>query len=137
MKKTITKEFSFDSAHRLNDDSLTEAQNKNVFGKCFNFPSHGHRYKLFVTVSGRSPLFHGMIINFVDLKQIVNEKVVDVFDHHFINDLECMKGKITTCENMNEVIWKLLEEPLKSHHVILEKLKLYETPTSFHTIERG
>jgi 6-pyruvoyltetrahydropterin/6-carboxytetrahydropterin synthase len=129
--KTITKEFKFDSSHRLIDANLSVEENMNVFGKCYNAPSHGHTYKLFVTISGRET--NGMIINFTDLKRIVNEKVIDIFDHHFINDVECMKDLITTCEVMVDIIWNLLETELKSQGVLLEEIKLYETETSFAT----
>ena len=57
--KTITKIFSFDSSHRLDNPDLSEEENKKVFGKCNNLPSHGHSYKLFVTVSGEEE--NGMI----------------------------------------------------------------------------
>ena len=133
MKKTITKKFHFDSSHRLDNPDLSEEENKKVFGKCNNLPSHGHTYKLFVTVSGEEE--NGMIINFTDLKEIVNREVIDIFDHHFINDLDCMKGKITTCEIMIELMWKLLENSLKEKDVKLEKLKLYETATSYAEVE--
>ena len=98
-------------------------------------PSHGHSFELFVTVSGAEE--NGMIINFSDLKKIVNEEVIENFDHHFINDLDCMKNKVATCEIMIEVIWGILENSLKGKKVKLEKLRLYETDTSYAEIEVG
>lgn len=129
MYKTITKEFSFDSSHRLIDKDLTKKENIKIFGKCYNPPSHGHNYVLHVTVSGEEK--YGMIINFSKLKEIVNRYVIDIFDHHFINDLVCMKDMISTCEDMIDVIWDLLDKNLKKEGVVLEELKLYETPTSW------
>ena len=134
MKKTITKEFIFDSSHRLNDVSLSREENKVLYGKCNNIPSHGHTYKLFVTVSGEEK--HGFIMNFSDLKEIVNRNIVDVFDHQFINDLECMGIKPTTCENMLDVMWDLIVNELNERGIILEELRLYETPTSYGTLSR-
>ena len=137
MIKTITKKFTFESSHRLYDGSLSDEENEKIFGKCFNKPGHGHSYKLYVTVSGKEK--NGMIINFRDLKLLVNEYVIEVFDHHFINDLNCMENKITTCENMIEVIWgilniKLIE--LTDGEVRLEKLQLYETEDSSSEMTR-
>jgi 6-pyruvoyltetrahydropterin/6-carboxytetrahydropterin synthase len=70
----ITKQFTFEAGHALyGSDS-----------KCKNL--HGHSYKLFVTVIG-SPISdpknvkYGMVLDFGDLKKIVNEEIVDVFDH--------------------------------------------------------
>lgn len=73
-KIRITKQFSFETAHAL----------YGYDGKCKNI--HGHSYKLSVTVIGSpiteesNPKF-GMVIDFGDLKKIVNEEIVDVFDH--------------------------------------------------------
>ena len=70
----ITKIFSFETGHAL----------YGYDGKCRNV--HGHSYKLSVTVVG-SPIEDsenvkfGMVIDFGDLKKIVKEEIVDVFDH--------------------------------------------------------
>lgn len=70
----ITKQFSFETGHAL----------YGYDGKCKNV--HGHSYKLSVTVIG-SPINdtdnvkYGMVIDFGDLKKIVTEEIVDVFDH--------------------------------------------------------
>jgi len=75
MKKIrITKVFSFETGHAL----------FGYDGKCRNV--HGHSYKLFVTVIGTpisdsSNVKFGMVIDFSDLKKIVKDEIVDVFDH--------------------------------------------------------
>ena len=70
----ITKKFSFETGHAL----------YGYDGKCRNV--HGHSYKLSVTVIGNpisdaSNVKFGMVIDFSDLKKIVKEEIVDVFDH--------------------------------------------------------
>lgn len=70
----ITKQFSFETGHAL----------YGYDGKCRNV--HGHSYKLSVTVIGTpiadsSHVKYGMVIDFSDLKKIVKEEIVDVFDH--------------------------------------------------------
>ncbi|WP_100802771.1 6-carboxytetrahydropterin synthase [Ulvibacter sp. MAR_2010_11] len=70
----ITKQFSFETGHAL----------YGYDGKCRNV--HGHSYKLSVTVVGNpisdtSHVKFGMVIDFGDLKKIVKEEIVDVFDH--------------------------------------------------------
>ncbi len=73
----ITKKFHFEAAHAL----------AGYDGKCRNI--HGHSYELKVTVKGEpidepgNPK-NGMVIDFHDLKQIVNEEVVERLDHSFI-----------------------------------------------------
>ena len=83
MKTTITKEFQWDCAHRLFNCNLSEEENQNIFGKCYNL--HGHTYKLFVTISQlENKLTNGMIMNFTDMKKIVGE-VIERFDHKYLN----------------------------------------------------
>ena len=73
----LTKLFSFEAAHAL----------EGYDGACREI--HGHSYKLYVTVKGepvadeRDPKF-GMVMDFGDLKRIVNEQVVKPFDHAFV-----------------------------------------------------
>lgn len=73
-KIRITKQFTFETGHAL----------YGYDGKCKNI--HGHSYKLNVTVLGTpiadsSNVKFGMVIDFTDLKKIVKEEIVDVFDH--------------------------------------------------------
>ena len=73
-KIRITEQFSFETGHAL----------YGYDGKCKNV--HGHSYRLYVTVIGTpiSDSTHvkfGMVIDFSDLKKIVKEDIVDVFDH--------------------------------------------------------
>ena len=96
----ITKQFSFETGHAL----------YGYDGKCKNL--HGHSYKLFVTVIG-SPIAdpknvkYGMVLDFGDLKKIVNEEIVDVFDH-------------ATVFNKNTPHLELANELIKrEHHVLL------------------
>ena len=142
MKKTITKEFKFDMAHRLYDITLGEEENKKLYGKCFNI--HGHTYHLFVTVSGEEQ--NGMVINFIELKRIVND-VINKYDHKILLSegdklvlkLEehaiCIVGP-TTCENQIVKIWEKIREGLEEINIVLEELKLYETETSYATLTK-
>ncbi|NRR91334.1 6-carboxytetrahydropterin synthase [Winogradskyella undariae] len=73
-KIRITKQFSFEAGHAL----------YGYDGKCKNV--HGHSYQLYVTVIGTpisntTNVKYGMVIDFGDLKKIVKEEIVDVFDH--------------------------------------------------------
>ena len=96
----ITKQFSFETGHAL----------YGYDGKCKNV--HGHSYKLSVTVMGQpitdtSNVKYGMVIDFTDLKNIVKEEIVDVFDH-------------ATVFNKNTPHVELAKELQdRGHHVIL------------------
>lgn len=99
-KIRITKQFTFETGHAL----------YGYDGKCRNV--HGHSYKLSVTVIGspitdNSNVKYGMVIDFGDLKKIVKEEIVDVFDH-------------ATVFNKNTPHIELAKElEDRGHHVIL------------------
>ena len=136
----LTKEFSFEMAHTL----------AGYDGPCREI--HGHSYRLFVTVRGvpeQDPMNpkYGMVMDFGDLKRIVNRLIVDRDDHACVMReteqnraaLEAMRGvfhKIIvtpyqpTCENMVEDFARVIAAELPSG-VELFSVKLHETATSF------
>ena len=136
----ITKQFSFETGHAL----------YGYDGKCKNV--HGHSYKLSVTVIG-NPITNntnvkfGMVIDFGDLKKIVKEEIVDVFDHATVfnkntphvelaKELEQRGHNVLlvnyqpTSEMMVIDFAKKITKRLPKH-IKLHSLKLQETDTSF------
>lgn len=136
----ITKIFTFETAHVL----------YNYDGKCKNM--HGHSYKLFVTVKGK-PINNlddpknGMVVDFGDIKKIVNSEIIDVWDHAVLvngdsphkelgQDLEGKGHKVIfcnyqpTCENMLYDIAEKIQNKLPKE-VQLAYLKLHETENSY------
>ena len=94
----ITKIFHFEAAHALNGYD----------GKCRNI--HGHSYEMRVTVKGM-PLNelgnpkNGMVIDFHDLKAIVNQEVIEKLDHSFIIGNNMPKDFVEiTKQNFDKVV---------------------------------
>ena len=136
----LTKEFTFEAAHML----------EGYDGLCREI--HGHSYKLFVTVKGEpesdssSPKL-GMVMDFGDLKRIVNEQIVGRLDHSFmmrntlaaediLNHLSYRFAKIVltdyqpTCENMLSDFAERLLGALPEN-IELCSLRLHETASSY------
>jgi len=136
----ITKLFTFETGHALHGYD----------GKCKNV--HGHSYKLEVTVIG-SPINdinhikNGMVIDFGDLKKIVNKEIVDEFDHATVFNKNTPHADLAkemqnrghnvilvnyqpTSENMVIDFAQKISTKLPSY-VKLHSLKLKETDTSF------
>jgi 6-pyruvoyltetrahydropterin/6-carboxytetrahydropterin synthase len=106
MKVRITKAFDFEAAHALDGYE----------GKCKDI--HGHSYHLEVTYLGSpketlSLSDCGMVVDFGDIKNIVKQKILSLFDHHLIlrkdsrfRYIESINERIRlvdyqpTCENM-------------------------------------
>lgn len=107
----ITKEFAFEMAHIL----------WNYDGPCKNI--HGHSYKLLVTVSGKpiteSGPKKGMVMDFSDLKKVIKEQIIDVFDHAFVygNDYSEEGKKIVDGYNGKKIE---LNSPATSENLLIE-----------------
>ncbi len=115
---SITKRFEFEAAHRLPEYD----------GRCNRV--HGHRFQLEIEVWG--PVVNegpkrGMILDFGDLKRVVQERVVEKLDHQYLNDLSDLFSFTPTAENL--VMW--IVEELRYVLLGLSRVRLWETSTSY------
>ena len=109
MRARVVRSFSFEAAHVLPWHE----------GQCRNL--HGHSYRLEVAVEG--PIAeNGMVLDFADLKAVVQREVIDHFDHTLLNDLL----DNPTAEVIAANAWKRLE----AAGLVLAWVRLWETPTS-------
>ncbi len=127
---SVFREEHFNAAHRLHNPAWSDAENQRIFGKC-NLPHyHGHNYDLIVKVTGAIDRDTGYVIDMKVLSDIINEKVLNRFDHRNLNeDVVEFKGLNPTAENIVIVIYNLLR-PSISEHLSLQ-IRLYETPRNF------
>lgn len=138
MSKTIpvrvTKHVEFEAAHNLVE----------YRGACERL--HGHTYKFEVTVEGVPDERTGLVIDFKDLKRVMEDEILKHVDHQFLNDIMHrdfgMKTyENTTCENMIVAFWYALDHVITEmsdgdRYVKLQELKLWETSNSFATVTR-
>jgi 6-pyruvoyltetrahydropterin/6-carboxytetrahydropterin synthase len=123
----LTKIFTFSAAHRLHNPGLSTGENRNLYGKCNNPYGHGHNYQLEVTVKGEVDEQTGMSIDLGKLERVVEEQVIERFDHRHLNEeVEEFRDLNPTSENVVRVIWDLLQPRLPC----LSRLTLWETPKS-------
>ena len=133
----ITKEFQFEMAHAL----------LGYDGPCKNI--HGHSYKFDVTVIGKvkegtNDSDEGMVVDFGVIKDIVEELIVDEYDHslvlndkmdidisqfNFMNKLILVPFQ-PTCELLLVHYAQLITSKLPQN-IRLHSLMLRETPTSY------
>ena len=122
----LTRRTTFSAAHRLWSNHLTEEENIALYDKCANPNGHGHNYILEVTVRGDPEPRTGMVLNLTDLKQVINEHVIDWVDHKHLNyDVPWLEGSIPTTEMLVIKFWERLEGALPQG--LLYEVKLYET----------
>ena len=124
----ITRIEHFNAAHKLFNPAWSREKNEEVFGKCANENWHGHNFELYVTLKGKPNPETGFVFDVKKLSIIVKEHVIDKLDHKNLNvDVEFLKGKICSSENLVIGIWNELEPRLPAD-VKLHCIKLYETP---------
>ena len=133
----LTKEFSFDAAHAL----------VNYDGKCRHI--HGHSYRLLITIQGApsdniDDPKNGMVMDFGLLKTIVNQKIIDIYDHALLlrtdaplaAELQAAYQNVLslpfqpTCEQLCLHFADLLTHAFPKTFKLFS-IRLYETPTSY------
>ena len=123
----LTRVEHFNAAHKLYNPQWSREKNEEVFGKCANENWHGHNFELFVTIKGRPDPETGFIFDAKKLGLLVHDHVIEKLDHRNLNmDVDFMKGKLCSIENLVMGIWKELEPQLPAS-VQLHCLKLVET----------
>ena len=124
----ITRIEHFNAAHKLYNPSWSREKNEEIYGKCANENWHGHNFELHVTLKGFPDPDTGFVFDVKKLSVIVKEYVIEKLDHKNLNvDVDFMKDKLCSIENLVIAIWQQLEPNLPGD-VSLHCLKLYETP---------
>lgn len=106
----LIREFKFDAAHNL----------EKYHGKCEKI--HGHTYKLVVVLKGR-PDEEGMIMDFIELKKIVEENILKYLDHSYINNVIHQP----TAENIAVWVWNRLVNEVRRENCSLYEIQVWET----------
>jgi 6-pyruvoyltetrahydropterin/6-carboxytetrahydropterin synthase len=128
----ITRRETFSAAHRLSRKEWSTEKNMEVFGKCANPNWHGHNYILWVTVKGEINNETGFVTNLSDISSIIKSQVLDKIDHKNLNeDVDFMKGKLSSTEVVAMEIWKQIEKPINDLGCKLHCVKIQETEKNF------
>lgn len=122
----VTRKSTFSAAHRLYNPTFSDERNQAVFDKCNNPRGHGHNYVLEVTVRGLPDPLTGYVIDLKELKDILEEVIIDKVDHKHLNyDVDFLRGTIPTVENLCVAFWDQLRDRLPSGE--LHRIRLYES----------
>ncbi len=128
-ESTITRTYRFCAAHRLHTDALSDDVNQKIFGKCNNLNGHGHNYTILVTVQGEVNEQTGLITDVQALDRIVEEKIVQRFDHQHLNFDPGFQEMTTTGENLAKLVWNILEPEISEGRLV--KIGVIETRDNF------
>jgi 6-pyruvoyltetrahydropterin/6-carboxytetrahydropterin synthase len=128
----ITRKIEFSASHVCANPALPEEENRRLFGDAANPYGHGHNYVVEVTLEGDPDPVSGMVLDLKELKQILNARVVDSFDHRFLNkEVPPFDRKIPTVENIAIEIWNRIEPSLSRPPARLHSVRVYETPNLY------
>lgn len=130
----VSRKEHFNAAHKLSNPSWTKEKNLEVFGPCANENWHGHNYELIITVKGDPDPETGFVVDLKKLSTMIRDKVTDKLDHKNLNlDVDFMKGKMASTENLAIEIWRIVasELPRVAAKATLHSVKLFETPRNY------
>lgn len=130
----VSRKEHFNAAHKLYNPKWSAAKNKEVFGPCANENWHGHNFEMIVTVAGKPDPETGFVIDLKKLSCLINERVLEKIDHKNLNlDVDFMRDKMPSCENLVSEIWKILSPSIQeiAPEARLYSIKLYETKNNF------
>lgn len=130
----VSRKEHFNAAHKLYNPNWSKEKNEEVFGPCANANWHGHNFDLIVTVKGEPDPDTGFVVDLKKLSVLIKDEVIEKLDHKNLNlDVDFMKGKMASTENLVIEIWKILERgiPKLSDSAQLHCIKLYETPRNY------
>ena len=115
---TIFKDFSFSAAHAIRGHTRG----------CQNL--HGHNYRVRVHLRATRLDELGMVLDFADLKQMMQE-IVGPFDHQVINEIPPFDQRNTTAELISQYVFEEVARRLEGQErVRVAKVEVWETETS-------
>jgi 6-pyruvoyltetrahydropterin/6-carboxytetrahydropterin synthase len=125
----ITRKAEFSASHVCRIDSLSDAENRKLFGEEANPNGHGHNYILEVSIEGSVDAVTGMVMNLKELKDILDEEIVQPMDHRFLNkEVPPFDTVVPTTANLAQEIWRRLEIRFAGSNTALVRVRVHETP---------
>lgn len=128
----LTRKAEFSASHVCMNPSFDAVRNRAVYGANANPNGHGHNYILEVTVAGDPDPETGMVFDLRELKEILNQEVVEPMDHRFLNhEVPPFDHVVPTTENLVIEIWNRLRPKIDRSNARLSNVRLYETGDLF------
>ncbi len=133
----VTRKAEFSASHLCRIESLSDAENAQLFGPEANPNGHGHNYILEVTLEGDPDPVSGMVMDLKQLKDVLEQEVVASMDHRFLNyEVRPFDRIVPTTENIAREIFRRLDPRLTTARAILAKVRLFEGPDLYVDILR-
>jgi 6-pyruvoyltetrahydropterin/6-carboxytetrahydropterin synthase len=124
----LTRKAEFSASHVCANPSLSDAENRALYGLAANPNGHGHNYVVEVSIEGEPDRITGMVFDLRELKEILNREVIEPMDHRFLNrEVPPFDRVVPTTENIALEVWNRLAPAIDRENVRLKNVRLYET----------
>jgi 6-pyruvoyltetrahydropterin/6-carboxytetrahydropterin synthase len=129
----ISKKVEFSASHVCRSPELSDAENDRVYGAAANPLGHGHNYVVEVAIAGEPDPVTGMILDLKRLKEILEERVLGIYDHRLLNrEVAPFDRVVPTVENIAIDIWNRLAGRIDgSGRARLLSVRVHETTELF------
>ena len=127
----ISKRVEFSASHICRSHELSDSENERVYGAASNPLGHGHNYEIEVAIEGEPDPVTGMILDLKRLKEVLEDRVLSVYDHRLLNrEVEPFDRIVPTVENIAIDIWNRLDPHIEGR-AKLQSVRVYETGDLF------
>jgi 6-pyruvoyltetrahydropterin/6-carboxytetrahydropterin synthase len=129
----MRQKFDFAASHRLNVATLSEAENRALFGKCNNAAGHGHNYQVEPCIAVPAGQPSSRTFALMDLERLTDEAIIRRFDHKHLNadtpEFSERGGVNPSVENIAAVFFRLLDDAIRAQpkQAVLRSLTVWET----------
>ncbi len=132
MTVRLSRRYEFFASHRLHSASLTDEQNREVYGKCNNLHGHGHNYEVELTVRGEVDPVTGCVVELALLDRLAEEQILAPFRYRNLNEeAPVFRTVVPTTENLGVEIDRRLraawERTFAGGEPRLDKVRIRET----------
>jgi 6-pyruvoyltetrahydropterin/6-carboxytetrahydropterin synthase len=129
----ISKKVEFSASHICRSDKLSDSENERIYGAAANPFSHGHNYIVEVAIEGQPDPVTGMILDLKRLKDVLEERVLSVYDHRLLNrEVASFENLVPTVENIAIDIWRRIEPHIDATgRARLYSVRVHETSELF------
>ncbi len=101
MTVLLSRRYRFAASHRLHSPSLSDAENRTIYGKCNNPYGHGHNYEVELTVRGPVDERTGRVIDLRELDALAEEQILAPFRLRNLNEeVAAFRTAVPTTENL-------------------------------------
>ncbi len=124
----VTRKAEFSASHVCRIPALSDAENHRLYGEEANPNGHGHNYVVEVTIEGDPDPVTGMVIDLKQVKDVLEEEVIQPMDHRFLNyEVSPFDRIVPTAPNLANEIWRRLDTRIEPLSCRLFRVRLYET----------